>query len=637
MRYKLLVLLSSIALPMPALAQDAGEPDLETISTGETIRDTAITVVASGAREMLGATGQQVSVIGEDEIERVQGPDIVRVLERVPGVTLSRNGGPGSFTGVRVRGAEAEQLLVLVDGVRLADPASPGAGFDFGTLLPYGIGKIELLRGSNSTIWGSQALGGVLSVTTGQRAGLGGTAEYGSHDSLSAALSASTPASGRTQAGFDAAYVDRGGISAAEAGTEPDGFRQWQIGGRASQAIADWLTLEASGRWADGRLEIDGFPAPDFTLADTPEYQRTRQASGRAAARLFLDDVSLVAAYSAADTERRQFDPKLGPDPTFMTDGSSERAELRGEWDGRGPLSLRFGGEREWTRFESSSDGPQRAAIGGVYAQLGYSSEALSAHAGLRRDDHSRFGGEWSLGADARWRVSRGWSLHASYGEGFKAPSLFQLFSDFGNAALQPERSRSFDLGLGSGDRNGGTAFFDLTLFRRDTRGLIGFVSCFGVSDGICTNRPFGTYDNIGRARAQGVEVEGGLRIGEQVTASAAYSYLEVKDRTRGAATEGNALARRPRHALSTSLDWQPAGPLRLGADLRVVSHSYDDAANLVRLDGYATLALRAEWDASDKVTFFGRVENLWGEDYQTAAGYATQGRALYFGARARW
>ena len=178
--------------------------------------------------------------------------------------------------------------------------------------------------------------------------------------------------------------------------------------------------------------------------------------------------------------------------------------------------------------------------------------------------------------------MSRGWSLHASYGEGFKAPSLFQLFSDFGNAALQPERSRSFDLGLGSGDRNGGTAFFDLTLFRRDTRGLIGFVSCFGVSDGICTNRPFGTYDNIGRARAQGVEVEGGLRIGEQVTASAAYSYLEAKDRTRGAATEGNALARRPRHALSTSLDWQPAGPLRLGADLRVVSHSYDDAANLV-------------------------------------------------------
>ena len=638
MKLKKLPLLGFAVLAAPCQAQQATDDTaLETITTGDSIRDTAITVVASGAREFLYGTGLQVSVIGEDEIARVQGPDIVRMLERIPGVTTSRNGSLGSFTGVRVRGAEAEQLLVLFDGARLADPGSPGAGFDFGTLLPYGIGKIELLRGSNSTIWGSQALGGVLAVTGSQHAGVAGSAEYGSHDSVSAAVSAGTGWWGATMAALDAAYVDTDGISSAAAGSEPDGFRQWQVGGRAAQSVTDWLVLEASGRLADGRLEIDGFPAPAFMLADTPEYQRTRQASGRAGARFSWSRLRLDGAYSVADTEREQFDPATGSQPTYATDGSSERAELRGEWAPEGAFAVRFGGEREWTRFESTFDGRKQASVSGIYAQVGYAGETVAAHAGLRRDDHSRFGGEWSAGADARVQLSYDWSVHASYGEGFKAPSLFQLFSDFGNAALQPERSRSVDLGIGTGDRNLYGAYFDLTLFRRDTRGLIGFVSCFGLTGGICSGRPFGTYANIGQARAQGIEVEGGFRFDDHLAVQAAYSYLEAQDRTPGAATEGNALARRPQHALTGSLDWQPIEAVRLGADLRVVSDSFDDAANLVPLGGYASLALRGEWDASAQITLFGRVENLWDEDYQTAAGYATEGRAVHLGARARW
>ena len=297
---------------------------------------------------------------------------------------------------------------------------------------------------------------------------------------------------------------------------------QPRTGGRAVQSVSGWLALEVSGRLADGRLEIDGFPAPDFTLADTPEYQRTRQVSGRAGGRFSWSALRLNAAYSFADTERRQFDSTLGSDPTYETDGTSERAELRGEWDIARPVALRFGGEREWTRFDSTFDARQQATVTGVYAQLGYAGETFAGHAGIRRDDHSRFGGEWSAGADARLQLSEEWSLHASYGEGFKAPSLFQLFSDFGNAALQPERSRSFDLGVGTWDRNVHGAFFDFTLFRRDTRGLIGFVSCFGLAEGICSGRPFGTYDNIGKARAQGAELEGGFRLSDQLTVQAA-------------------------------------------------------------------------------------------------------------------
>jgi vitamin B12 transporter len=635
MRKHLFLLFGGACLASPAMAQEKSDAGEGTIVLHEGPRDTLITVVASGDDDLIQATGQNVTILGTDEIARVQGPDIVRVLERAPGVTASRNGGLGGFTGVRVRGAEAEQLLVLIDGARMGDPGSPGGGFDFGNLLPYGMGKIELLRGSNSTIWGSQAIGGVLAVTSTARRGVAGSAEYGAHDTLAGSLEAGT--NWRFgHAAVDAAIVDSDGFSTAAAGSEPDAFRQWQVGGRVAHIITQGLTLNASGRFGKARADIDGFPAPDFTLADTPEFQRSRQASGRIGARAILGELELDGGFSLADTWRAQYDPTYGTAPSFETNGRSERAELRGRWELSPPVSLRFGAEREWSRFDSTFDAEQKAAITGAYAQLGYTDGRLSANAGLRRDDHSRFGGEWSVGADARWRAFGSWAVHASYGEGFKAPTLFQLFSDFGNTRLEPERSRSLDIGFGTGDRNL-PAHFDLTVFRRDTRGLIGFISCFMVTDGICTGRPFGTYDNIARARAQGVELEGGFRPLPDLGLSAAYAYVEAEDRTPGSANAGNALPRRPRHALTLTGEWQPAAAVKLAADLRVASHSFDDAANAVRMRGYEVLTLRASWDLSDRVSLFGRVENAGDEDYQTAAGYATAGRSAYLGARARW
>ncbi|HEY7806468.1 MAG TPA: TonB-dependent receptor plug domain-containing protein, partial [Croceibacterium sp.] len=148
-----------------------------------------ITVTATGAPTDLDQTGEPVTVIGREEIEAVQGADLTRMLARVPGVSFSRNGTPGSFTGVRVRGAEAEQLLVLIDGVRVADPAAPGGGFDFGNLMAGDIGKIDLLRSSNSTVWGSDAIGGVLAITTRADSGLDASGEYGARDTADASLS----------------------------------------------------------------------------------------------------------------------------------------------------------------------------------------------------------------------------------------------------------------------------------------------------------------------------------------------------------------------------------------------------------------------------------------------------------------
>ncbi len=638
MKHSFLFFLTFLAMAVPASAQDEAlleevEEEGEPIVFFDGPEESRITVVASGFEENVSSTGHAVAIFTRDEIEAVQGSDIMRLLEQSPGVSLSRNGGPGNFTAVRVRGAEGEQLLVLVDGVRVADPASPGGGFDFGNLLMGNLDKVELQRTSNSTIWGGQALGGVLVVTTGGRPGRSVSAEYGAHDTFYGTAGVDMA---RGPVAFDvrAGYLTSDGFSAAAAGTEPDGFRQSELAGRLRANLTRTLSVFATGRYADGRLEIDGFPAPAFMLADTGEYQDTRQLSGAAGLAFASDALELHAAFSLADTERENFDPAFGTAPGYTTDGESERAELRGRWSLADGLALDFGGEREWLRFSTLFDSERRTAIWGGYAQLDYDRGPLHLAAGLRRDEHRDFGGEWSLGADAAYALSDAWRVTASYGEGFKAPTLFQLHSDFGNSLLQPERSRSYDVGIGYGN---GDLDVTLTAFRRDTEDLIGFVSCFGTTTGICTGRPFGTYDNIGRARAQGLELEGRVEPVEGLALGAAYTLLNAEDRTPGSVNRGNDLPRRPKHALTATADWEAIDGLTLGTDLRVVSDSFDDAANLVPLDGYEVLTLRGEWDASEHVTLFGRVENIWDETYQTAAGYATSGRGAYLGARARF
>ena len=182
------------------------------------------------------------------------------------------------------------------------------------------------------------------------------------------------------------------------------------------------------------------------------------------------------------------------------------------------------------------------------------------------------------------------------------------------------------------GDRNG-PLHFALTAFRRDSRDLIDFVSCFGVAGGICTNRPFGTYDNVKRARAEGIELELGAKLSEHFTAQAAYSYTRSRNRATGLD-----LARRPRHAVTVSADWEtPLGGLALGGDVRLVGDSFDDAGHFVPLDGYALATVRASLPLGSHLELFGRVENLTDANYQTAAGYGTYGCSAYVGARARF
>ena len=627
---------SSLLLASPALAQNAANE----VVVADRIREDLITVVGTGSDQRVDESGQSIAVVGVDEIRSVQGPDLTRVLERLPGVTFSRNGGLGSFTALHVRGAASEQLLVLVDGIRMNDVASPAAGYDLGNLLTGGIGKIELLRGSNSVVWGSQAIGGVLAVTSRELNGVEASAEYGSRQSWDGAVSAGV-ATNRYAVSLDGGYSRTDGISAAASGTEPDGYRQWRIGGRARLALTDSLSLIANGRYADNRLGIDGYPPPSyFVFADTDDVQRTREASGLAGLKYRSDALSLTADYAISDIRRDYSGSSYAFSP-YATRGQTQRAELSGSWTVTGPLRLDFGADNQWSRFSDTYDSRQTDRLTSGHALLGWYGDRFTLAAGVRIDDHSRFGSQWTFGANGSYRVVGNLRLRASYGEGFKVPTLYQLFSNYGKTTLVPEKSRSYDAGLEYGDRNG-PLHAALTLFRRDSRNLIDFASCYLSSNPYCATHPYGYYDNVGSARAQGFEVELGAAITPTLRAGAAYSYVEATDRTPGGANNGNDLARRPRHAITASLDWiSPTdGPLHgfaLGADIRMVGNSYDNASNFTRLKGYELVTVRASVPLTDHVEIYGRVENLADVRYGTAAGYGTAGRSGFVGARARF
>ncbi|WP_417323131.1 TonB-dependent receptor plug domain-containing protein [Erythrobacter aureus] len=622
---KLFFFLTVSSISVAAQAQD-GAVDQSDVVLADSVRPT-ITVTANGLGTAIANTGQAVTIIDREEIDSVQGADATRVLRRTPGLSFSRNGGNGGFTGVNLRGANSQQVLVLVDGVRVADPAAPGGGFDFGNLLLGTAGKFDILRGSNSTIWGSDAIGGVVDISTRGETGFVGNAEYGSRDTLFTSAAGGIGGDGY-YAGLTGSWYRTDGFSTAASGTERDGFEQLALGGQVFVDLASNLEVFAHANWSEGDLDLDGFPPPTFAFSDTLDTQETRHLWGDVGFAYYGNDLTLRGSYGLSDTERDNLDADGAT--TFASDGRSERLSLRGEYRAIGPVTVAFGAEQEWTDYSASFSPDGEADIFGAYVQLGFVMGRFAAHIGSRVDDHSLFGSNASYGADVSYGFGNDWRLRASLGEGFKAPTLFQLLSNYGNTELHPEESTSFDIGLEKGSRGKGT-HLALTAFRRDSEDLIGFVSCFGITGGICANRSNGTYDNTAHARAQGIEAEAGFDIASGLRLSAVYSYIDTEDRTTGLR-----LARRPRHMGTLFADYEAPFGLTLGADLRLVGPSFDDAGNLARLDGYEVLDLRAALPVTETVEIYGRVENVFDSDYQTVAGYASPGRGAFVGVRAR-
>lgn len=638
LKYTLSTLAVCACVSTPAFAQD--------IAAGAGAREPVIVVTANRTAQSLDKVGQSITVLDSAEIERRQTQAVADILRTVPGVTIVRNGGIGTSTSVSIRGAESDQTVALVDGIKLNDPSSPGGGFNFGNLLVGNIDRIEVLRGPSSVLWGSQAIGGVVNMITRQpteQLSVNLRGEYGYRDTGQLVGNVSGKA-GPLSASIGAGYFRTDGISAfseARGGTEKDGYRNYGANGNFNLALTDWLSVDARGWYSEGRVNIDGFPPPSFAFGDVNEESRTREFVGYTGinAALFDGRFRNRLGYAYTDTRRRSIALDGVPSETFAGHGRNERIEYQGIFDIAEGWQLTGGLERETSRFSSSSFGAVpsigRARIDSVYAQLVASPvRSLTLTGGVRHDDHNRFGGVTTLGASGVYAIAAtGTTLRASYAEGFKAPSLFQLQSDFGNRLLSPERSKGWDAGI-TQDLVEGRLQASATYFRRDSDDLIIFISCPLPRTGICAGRPSGTYDNVSKARAEGVEIGLMMQPVDALRLQANYTYTDATNRSPGNVNFGRQLVRRPQHSVTALLDYRWSFGLETGITLTHVGTSFDNANNSRKVEGYVLADLRAAFPITDRIELYGRIENLFDERYETVFRYGTPGRAGYVGVR---
>ena len=634
----------ALSIAFPALAQ----------APEEMFDDSGIVVTATRAPTPLDQVPASITVLDKATIDRAQDIGATELLLRTPGISMSRNGGYGTATSLRIRGAESEQTVVVIDGVKLNDPSSTGGGYNFANLLIGDAQRIEVLRGPQSTLWGSQAIGGVVNIfTASPQAPIEGSfdIEGGSRDTVSARAAlggVSGPLSWRI-GGQSFTTEGISAIAPAFGGGERDGYTNRNVAGRAELALGANASIDLRGYYSTGRVEIDGFSG------DAPDYSHNREFVGYAGLNFALLDGRLRnrIAYNYTDTDRDSYSPELEQPLSFEAAGKNRRFEYQGIFDLSDRISATFGVENERSRFKSRSPSGSlsdplpdfvrgKAEITSVYGQLTVRPlDGLTINGGVRHDDHNRYGGRTLFSAGGIWTLPSGTTLRASYGEGFKAPSLYQLFSEYGNVNLDPERAHGWEAGAQQ-------AFFGdmltigATYFERTTTGQIIYNGCdVGTTDPLCvvpgTDTPrWGYYLNVARAEAHGVEADAAFRLGG-LTLDGNYSWTVAEDRSAGTANEGNWLPRRPRHLANASLSYDFAFGLTLGSAVRWAGKSYDNASNATRLDDYTLVDLRAEYRLSESLRLFARAENVFDEQYMTAYRYGTLGRSIYAGIRGRF
>ena len=606
----------------------------------------AVVITATRTELPLSEVGQSISVIDAAEIARRQNDTVADLLRTVPGLTVARNGGVGTTTSVFIRGAEAEQTVTLIDGVKLNDPSSPGGGFNYANLLTGNIERIEVLRGSQSVLWGSQAIGGVVNIITAKPTDtLAGSvrAQYGYRDTQEIVGNVSQ-SFGPVAMSLGAGHFRTDGISAfdeALGGNERDGYSNTGAHARFDIHVSDAVSVDLRGWYSDGKVGIDGFPPPNFTFADTREYSTTRELIGYSAVNVSLLDGRfhnrIAAAYT--QTQRDSFDPDSTPTQTFDATGRNSRFEYQGTFDLTDALRTTFGAESEESRFITASFGgpPTRgeAHIASQYLELvAQPLTGLTAVAGVRHDHHDRFGDETTSSASAAWTPNQdGTTLRASYSEGFKAPTLYQLQSEYGNSLLRPESARGGDVGIEQRLWDNKVQV-GVTAFQRTTHDIINFVSCSTPLTGVCVGRPFGTYDNVARARARGVELTAQFNPTDALQLQANYTHANAEDRSSGSATFGKDLPRRPSKTATVLVDYQWSFGLKTGATFTHAGESFDNASNTRRIAGYDLVDVRFAWSVTSKVELQARVDNVLDEKYETVYRYGQLGRAAYAGAQ---
>lgn len=631
--------------------------------------DSVETVVVSATRTPQPAekTGESISVISAQQLEDQQTVALTDALEETPGLTVNRTGPIGQVTSVSLRGAETGQTLVLIDGVRINDPSATDEGAILGDLLANNTARIEVLRGPQSTLYGSDAIGGVIDIVT-KRGGdspfaVNATGEGGSFDTWHLNVAANGTAD-TVDYGAAANFYHTNAVSAADArngNPETDGYTNFGATENVRWHIAGDVSLDLRSYYTKAREDFDdnsGF-TPPFPVSDSAAYNTNALLTGYAGLNFTLFDGLLQNRISATATQsdREFFDSffDFGAHQKDADDrGHTVEFEYQGIVDFTPDDELTFGAESQRLTFTSASFSSfgnsfdrGGTTIGSGYAQYQKTLfDTVTLTGGVRYDRNSQFGSRTSLKIAGAWQVLPGTTLRANYGDGFKAPSLFEQFSEFRSpfGPLSPETARGWEAGADQllfGD----ALKLSLTWFERDTHNLIDFQSCFVAAppagcNFAATAAAGGFYFNIGRTTARGLEAEAKVALGEALSADFNLTDMITKDTTPGDPLVGLELTRRPHLQESTSVNWTPLTDWSLGASVIHVGRRVDqyDASvtpPAVFVDkAYTTANLYSEYHVTPNFSVYGRIENVFDTHYEPELGFGAEGRAYFAGIR---
>ena len=597
-------------------------------------------IIVTGARAPIsaGEVGSAVTVLTREDIEHRQARYVADLLRAVPGFAVSHSGVLGSQTQVRVRGSEANQVLVLIDGVRANDPAT-GDEFRWEHLATANIERIEIVRGPQSAVWGSDAIGGVVHIITrsgSDARGLNGYLEGGSENTVNGSLSGGF-GSDNWSVGLGYEQLNTDGSNISRTGDERDGADMSTASLNARIQASSAVAIRMGIRSVDAYSQFDavdffvtGLPADSDVATDsTQNFAHVGLAFGTPESRARHD---LGVRYF--DSDHRDL-----VDGSQISSSASDRLSLAYQADialGDNLLSLAL--EHEETRFEQRGEvgfgdpnQDQEMDTTSIIADFqGRASEHLTYLLSVRTDNHSDFDDVLTGRASLSWAMNDRTTLRANVGTGQKTPTFIERFGFFpgqfiGNPDLKPERSTSYDVGI---DRRIADAVnFQVAVFRQDIRDEIdGFV--FDPDTFLFT------ADNLATtSKRSGVELGASWDVAEQLDLDMNYTYTDASE-------NGAPELRRPRHAGSIQAGYSfqdKRGRVTLAADYGgtrqdIFFPPWPDPSELVTLQNYWLADLTAQYAVTDTMKLFVRARNLLDTKYEQVYGYRTQGRAVYAG-----
>jgi len=606
-----------IALAAPALAQT-------------TSNDEDVVVSATRIPTPVSQVASSVTVITAADIEARQQRSLPDVLRDVPGVDIVQSGGAGGQTSLFVRGTNSNHVKLLLDGIDLADPSTPSGAADISKLLAGDIAEVEVLRGPQGALYGSDAIGGVVNIITQNGDGpmkLSADAEGGSFDTFNQRGSVS---------GSEGDFHYAASVQHFHSGATPvtplnllqpgekrhdDFYDNVTASLKLGYDVAENFDLGLVGRYTNSLGKITGdafdfttfasFPSPTQTRIETLQYQTRGTAhlvlwDGRLDQTLGLAYGHTISATQDPDNgDSRQIGDRVKLDwqgNVRVMDGQTVVLGAETARDALHP-GLSFGFPSPLSRGITTN-----AGFAELQSDFG---SGLYNSVSVRYDDNSRFGDRTTWHVAPAWVIeSTGTKLKATAGSGFKAPALQQLYGTFGgNANLKPETSFGYDVGIEQSIL-GGAVTGGVTWFQNNIRNLI-----------VSGPAPAFQLTNVGRARTDGVESFVAWKALDTLTLRADYTYTDALD-----AGTRLALLRRPRHKVSVDADWQATDDLSLDAGLLYVGPQTDGNRDFsiprLKMPDYVTINLAASYRLTEQWSLFGRIENLTDTNYQSPDGF---------------